>query len=169
MKIDTSKIVGFDEMSAEEKLKAVLGTDIEVPDNSAEIAHYKDLISKANSEASKYRKQLNERPSNDELANLKSEVETLRRDKTIADYKAQFLNLGYSEELAVDTATRVADGDVSAIFASQKVVNEAMKAEIEKQKAQLQPTPTSGKPINDFEAEKAEQNRLRRLAGLPML
>lgn len=168
-KIDTSKIVGFDEMSAEDKVKALTEYEIETPDNGAEIARYKELISKANSEASKYRKLMNERPSNDDLATLKSEVETLRRDKTIADYTAQFIALGYTKELATDTAQRMADGDINAVFASQKVVNEAMQAELAKQKALSQPTPASGTPIPDFEAEKAEKNRLRKLAGLPLL
>ena len=168
-RIDTSKIVGFDDMTAEEKVQALTEYEVDVPDNRSEIAHYKELISKANSEASKYRKQLNERPSNDDLATLKSEVETLRRDKEIADMTSEFLGLGYTEELARETAVKYVDGDKKAFFASQKVMNDALRAELEKQKAQAQPTPTSGQPINDFEVAKAEQNRLRRLAGLPPL
>ena len=60
MKIDVKKIEGFDTMSAEEKLNALLGYEIEEPkhDESAEITKYKTLISKANAEAAKYKDEL---------------------------------------------------------------------------------------------------------------
>lgn len=166
MKIDTTKIVGFDEMSAEEKIKALTEYEVDVPDNSAEINRYKKLISDANGEAAKYKKQLNERPTTDDMASLKEQVATLQRDKTISEYKSNYIALGYSEELATTTAIAMVDGDMATVFANQKAFNDATKSEYERQKVVAQPTPTSGKPVDDFEAEKARTNRLLSYAKL---
>ena len=42
MKVDTTKIEGYDEMSTEEKLAALEGYEMEIPDEST---HLKELLS----------------------------------------------------------------------------------------------------------------------------
>ncbi len=56
-KIDTTKIEGYAGMTAEQKLAALEA--FELPDNnSAELERLKNAVSKANSEAAEYKKQL---------------------------------------------------------------------------------------------------------------
>ena len=55
MKIDVSKIDGYETMSAEEKLKALEEYDIEPPKDDKK---WKDALDKATAEASKYKKEL---------------------------------------------------------------------------------------------------------------
>ena len=49
MKIDVSKIEGFEEMTPEQKVEALTNLEIETPDGDA--AKYKNLLNKANAEA----------------------------------------------------------------------------------------------------------------------
>lgn len=53
-KIDTSKITGYAEMSAEDKLKALEAFEYE--DNAAELEKQKAAVSKANSEAAEWKR-----------------------------------------------------------------------------------------------------------------
>ena len=59
MKI-TDKIEGYENMSAEEKLKALEGFEVEEP-NTSEVTKLKEALNKASSEASNYKKQLKEK------------------------------------------------------------------------------------------------------------
>lgn len=56
-KIDTSKIEGYDSMSAEDKLKAL--EEYEYEDNADELENQKKLLSKANGEAAEWKKKFN--------------------------------------------------------------------------------------------------------------
>ena len=98
--LDTSKIDGYADMSAEDKVKALEALEIE--DNSAELERYKNATSKANSEAAEYKRQLKalqektKEGSSDtekQMADLKEQIETLQREKTISERKASFLHI----------------------------------------------------------------------------
>ena len=65
MKVDTTKIEGYDAMSTEEKLAALEGYEMEIPDEST---HLKELLSKKNKELGDITKQLRERMSAEEKA-----------------------------------------------------------------------------------------------------
>lgn len=122
----SDKIEGYESMSAEEKLKAL--EELEVEDDSK----LKNLLQKANSEASEYKKklkakedELNSKLSEDErIENERKEKEAEReallnnllKEKTVAEHKANFLQKGYSEELATTSATALADGDFKTVF-----------------------------------------------------
>lgn len=54
MKIDTSRIEGYADMSTEDKLKALEGFEYE--DNAAELSRQKNAISKANSDAAQWKR-----------------------------------------------------------------------------------------------------------------
>jgi chromosome segregation ATPase len=98
MKIDTSKIDGYAEMTAEDKLKALEEYEIETPkDNSEEINKLKASLSKANSDAAEWKRQFREKQSEQERAEaeraerekaVEDELRTLRRDKTVSGYLA---------------------------------------------------------------------------------
>ena len=145
--MDTSKIAGYAEMSAEEKLAALEGYEPEAPDLSGYVK--KELLDKAASEAAGYKKQLREKMSAEELAaqeqaqkqqefddrykDLEAKYNALQQQNTINDYKTRLIALGYEEKLAGDTAKAMADGDMQKVFANQakfmKAREEAAKAE----------------------------------------
>ena len=150
-KIDTSKITGYDTMSAEEKLAALEGLEIPEPDYTGWVK--KDLADKYASEAAGYKKQLRERMSEEEAAKVKAaedmatvmaELETLRAEKTISEYTTQFMGIGYDEALAKATATALQKGEMGTMFKNHaKFVSEqekGLKAELLKGT----PTPPSG-------------------------
>lgn len=127
MKIDTSRIEGYADMSTEDKLKALEGFEYE--DNAAELARQKNAISKANSDAAKWKQKYNDMLSEDErqkqeqvdsIASMQKELDELRTAKTVSEYKAKFVAQGYAEDLADDTAKALAAGDSAKVFANQQ-------------------------------------------------
>lgn len=126
-KIDTSRIEGYESMSAEDKVKALEALEYE--DNAAELERLKNANSKSNSEAAewkrKYQAQLSEdekkkQEDADNLAKMQQELEALKQEKTISEHKASFIAHGYPEELAASSAKALAEGDTATIFANQQ-------------------------------------------------
>jgi len=178
MKLDTTKITGFDEMSAEDKVKALLDFEIETPEpkESEDVAKLKNALSNANTDAAewkrKYRSTLDEKERAEaERAEREKAVEEelrgLRRDKTVSGYLANCLSLGYDKDLAQRAAEAMADNDAAAIMECQREFLEAKTKELEAAALNKQPTLTAGAPPTSAEAEKTEANKLRRYAGLP--
>lgn len=131
-KIDTSSIEGYADMTAEEKLVALEGMDLPEPDMSGFVA--KGLYDKKVSELAAAKKSLGEHQSDEERAkeqreqemeDLRTQVATLQKEKTISTYKAKYLADGYDERLAEDTAKALAEGDIEKVFANQKAFIEA--------------------------------------------
>ena len=127
MKIDTSKIEGYAEMTPEQKLAALEGFEYE--DHAAELEKQKAAVSKANSEAADWKRKHNallsaedrkKQEDADRISNMEQELATLRKEKTISEYKAQFAAQGYGEELAASTAEAMESGDMVTVFANNK-------------------------------------------------
>ena len=126
MKIDTTLIPNFDDLPEEAKA-AILGMEFaDAPDMSQFVA--KAVFDKKASEAAELSKQLKSKMTQDEqtaaqqaemLAALQAELENLRADKTISEYTAQFLGLGYDEKLAKNTAEALHKGDMAVVFKNQ--------------------------------------------------
>ena len=177
MKIDTSKITGYAEMSAEEKLKALEELEIEAPqDNSAEVNNLKEALSKANSQAADWKRQFREKQTEQERAEaeraerekaVEEELNSLRRDKTVSGYVAQCLALGYDKDLALRAAEAMADGDATSILACQQDFLEAKQKELEATALNKQPTLTPGSPPTAQQADKDAYNKTRSYFGLP--
>ena len=177
MKIDTAKITGYAEMSAEEKLKALEEYEFETPKpNSDESEKLKAALSKANSEAAEWKRQFREKQTEQERAEaeraerekaVEEELHKLRRDKAVSGYVAQCLALGYDKDLALRAAEAMADGDAASILACQQDFLESKKKEYEANALNKQPTLTSGSPPTAKQAEKDEYNKLRAAFGLP--
>lgn len=124
----SSKIEGYEAMSAEEKLKALEALEV---DESSE-AKLKKLLNDANSEASEYKKklkakeeELNSKLTEDERkekeraekeAEREAMLNQLLKEKTVAEHKANFLKVGYDEETAIKSANAIADGDFATLF-----------------------------------------------------
>jgi len=151
MKIDTTLIPNFDDLPEEAK-EAILGMEFaDVPDMSQFVA--KAVFDKKASEAADLSKQLKSKMTQDEqaaaqqaeaLAAMQAELESLRADKAISEYTAQFLGLGYPEKLAKSTAEALHSGDMATVFKNQATFvadrEKAMKAELLKNT----PTPPAG-------------------------
>ena len=146
-KIDTSKIEGYDTMTAEEKLAALEA--LELPD----VDKMKSALDKATSEAAGFKKQLRERMTEDEaakakaaedMASIMAELDRYRAKDAINEYTVQFLGLGYDEKLAKSTAEALHKGDMSVMFKNHALFvaerEKSMKAELLKNT----PTPPAG-------------------------
>lgn len=160
-KIDTSKIPGYAEMSAEDKLKALEA--FEYDDNAAEMERLRGAVSKANSEAASWKKKHNELLTEDErkkqedadaLADMKKELDELRKDKTISEFKAKLIAQGYDEALASDTAQAMADGDTAKVFANQGKFLEDYAKKVKADAMKKTPKPPAGDGSSDIDYSK---------------
>jgi len=177
MKIDTSKITGYAEMTAEDKLKALEEFEFEAPKPATDEAEkLKAALSKANSEAAEWKRQFREKQTEAERAEaeraerekaVEEELRGLRRDKTVSAYIAQCLALGYEKDLALTAAEAMADNDAAKIFECQQQFLESKKKELEAAALNHQPSITSGSPPTTQQADKETLNKTRAYFGLP--
>lgn len=126
-KIDVSKIEGFSEMTAEQKLAALEAYEIPAPDYSGYVR--KDVYDKATSDLAEWKRKHNallseedkkKQENEEELTTLRKRVEEMEKEKLISGHKARFLALGYDETLADETAKAMANGETDKVFANQK-------------------------------------------------
>ena len=127
---------------------------VEVSDTEKRVAevekHYKDLITKANAEAKKYKdaaraaeEKLKSQLSDEERTrqeqeehyrSIEEENARLKRDMTISQKTAFYLNLGFDGELAKETATAFVDGDFETVERNQlqahKDFEQAIRADV---------------------------------------
>lgn len=155
MKIDTSKIDGYAEMSAEDKLKALEGLDIPDPDYTGYVK--KDLFDKKASELAQAKKELEEKLSDDEKSKLEQEkaqkeleekYNQLLHESQVAKDKAQLVALGYDEKLADETAEAMVSGDTAKVFENQKKFKEALEKSIRAEALKDTPKPEGGAGSN---------------------
>lgn len=102
--IDTSKIDGFDAMTPEQKVDALMKAEIPDP---VDMTGY---VSKSDSDA--------------KIAALEKKVADMekatKRDKAIAEYTTEYIALGYDKDTAAATATAAVDGDIKTVLANQR-------------------------------------------------
>lgn len=150
-KIDITKIDGYENMTAEEKLAALEAFEMPEPDYTGFVR--KDVADKYASEAANYKKQLRERMSEEEaakakaaeeMASMQEELAKFRTEKEVTENAAKFLSLGYDEKLAFDTAKAMNKGEMDVVFKNhaQFLANreKALRTEILKGT----PTPPAG-------------------------
>ena len=154
MRIDVTKIEGYESLSVEEKLAALEA--YEYDDHSAELedlGKYKEAMDKATHEAAEFKKQVKalqdqQKTGNNKadttIAELQRQVADLTRQNTIASYTAQFTALGYDAELAQATAIATADGDVATVFENQRKFLEAHDKSIKADIFKATPKPGQG-------------------------
>lgn len=126
-KIDVSKIEGFADMTAEQKVAALESFDLPEPDYSGYVR--KDIYDRTASDLAEWKKkhhallseeEQKKQANEEELTSLRKKVEEMEKEKLVSGHKAQFLALGYDEALATETAQAMADGDAAKVFANQK-------------------------------------------------
>lgn len=105
------------------------------------VKKYKDLLSKANSEAADYKRKLRSTMSEQEQADqahkeeferLQARCAELEKSQKLADETNRFLELGYPKELAVESANALVEGNSQALVESQaKFIDMVKKSAIE--------------------------------------
>jgi len=136
-KIDVTKIEGYAEMSAEDKLKALEAFEMPDPDFTGWVK--KDVFDKKASEAAGYKKQLDASKTDEQKAKeetearmkeLQEKVDSLEKEKLVSTYKAKYLAQGMDEKLAADTAEALQKGDHEKVFANEKAFLDALAKKI---------------------------------------
>ena len=165
MRIDTSSIEGYAEMSAEDKLKALEAFEMDV-DYTGYIK--KEQFDKTASELANLKKQVkdsmseSERKSAEEaeqMKKLQDDYNALLRKTSISDNKAKLLELGYDGDLAGKCAEACADGDINKVLAFHaehlKAYEKKLRAEI------LKETP---RPEGGGESQGMTLDKLRKMS-----
>ncbi len=176
-KVDPSKIDGFDGMSADEKVAALLGYEIEADSttDNTELTKLKNAYNKACEEAGNYRKQLREKQTEAERAEAERAERDKERDellnkllaeKRVSTYKANFMMAGYDAETADMMAKNLPDGVGDEYFAAQKAFLENQKQALLSEALNKQPGLSVGTPPTAAQAQKDEENKLRHYFGL---
>ncbi len=149
MKLDTSKIEGYESMTPEQKLEALEKYEIPDPDYTGYVK--KEQFDKTASELSKLKKEKTsvegENKTKDTLLDaLKKEVDELKKDKQIATFTAKYIGLGYDATLAEETAKAEADGDSAKVFENHTKFLEAYEKKIKADLMKNSPTLGGGEP-----------------------
>lgn len=139
-------------MTLEEIESALEGITLP-PDNSSEVEKLKNALSKSNSEAADYKRQLKEKMSADEIKakedaekqeKLQKDYDELVRKVTISENKSKLLSLGYDDTLATETAEAMANGELDKVFANQKKHLDAVEKKIRADILKDTPKPDGG-------------------------
>lgn len=156
--IDASSIAGFDAMTADEKVAALLVYEYDdgaeklkaAEDNAAKM---KAAFDKASSEAAGYKKQLNATKSEEELKRQETEETLSALQAQLAEYekrekistaKSVFLGGGFDEATAADAANAFTEGDIEKMSAALKKYKAAIEAQIKSSLMDANPKPDGG-------------------------
>lgn len=148
--ISTEGIEGFDGMTAEQKVEALLNVD--VPEK-VDLAGYvkKDLFDRTASELAEAKKAAKARMTEEEAAKAQADADRkelenkyaeLLRKSTIAEHTARFIAMpGYDEKLARETAEALFDGDMEKVFENQQKANAAYEKKLRAELVKQDPKP----------------------------
>ena len=145
---DTSQIEGFEGMTAEEQVKALLGA--EIPDE-VDLSKYvsKEQFDKKVSDLSSANKKLKDQMNEDQqkkleeeeakqqeaqkFADLESKYQELLKNSTLKEHTISLNGLGFDDKLAADTAAAIVDGDAAKLFKNMKTFLEGFRKSVEKE------------------------------------
>lgn len=162
--IDVTQIAGFEEMTAEQKLDALM--KLEVPDK-VDLSGYvkKSVFDAKAAEASDLSKKLKGKMTEDEQKQaeiaeaaeaaakekeaLLARVAELEKNNTLREYTLGFANLGFDEKLAAETANLFEEKDSVKFFANMKKFLESYEKAIEKKLMDKTPGPGGNAGKND--------------------
>ena len=145
-------------------------------EHDAELEKLKAMLSKANSQAAEYKKQLREKLSEAERAEaeraeqdkaMREELETLRKEKAVSEYTAKCVSLNMESDLAAKTAVAMANGDMTAVFECLKQFVEATTTRLNNEALNRQPGLSAGVPPTTSTASDIEMEKMRRWMGVP--
>ena len=177
-KFDASKISGFEEMTAEEKVAALLGQEFEVEQQTdPDLNKLKAALSKSNSEAAEYKRLLREKQTEAERAEadraerekaLQDELASYRDKERISSYKAQLMSAGVDSETADLMAKSLPEGVADEYFLATKSFLDNQRQKLLTESINKQPGLSVGTPPTAAQAEREEENLLRKRMGLPL-
>lgn len=175
--MDTTKIEGYETMTPEQKIAAL--EQYEPPKETKpatdELERLKAALTKANSEAAEYKRQLRAKQSDDEARQaseqeekerILQQLEEFRKKDAISGHKSAYMALGYDEQTAAENAKALFDGDFKTVFTNHKKHIEQIKKEAEAAFISRQPGLTAGNTVTAKDMEKAKDDELRRYFGL---
>jgi len=151
MKIDVSTISGYDTMTAEEKVAALEAYAFADPDYTGYVR--KELYDKAASEVADWKKKhhalLSEEEKSrtekeEELNTLREAVAAMKREKDIAALKADYLAIGYPDELAESSAKASVSSDIKTVLENQKTFLESYEKTLRANLMDSTPKPPAG-------------------------
>ena len=161
-KIDVSKIEGYAEMSAEDKLKALEEFEFEDPSD----AKLKAALSKASSDAAEWKRKYRETQSEQErkeaetaelIEKMKAQNEELMRTQKLAEHTSQFMSVGFSEDMAKKAAEAVVGGDFTAMTTTLKDFITAHDKERDAEALRKTPRPGNGGSGNSVTKEQFDK------------
>lgn len=146
--------------------------EVDVQELQKELEHFKNLVSKANSEAASYKKQLRSKMTDDEAKAaeqeaLLAELEQYKTEKKISEVSKGLMSWGLDSAKADEMAKAYVEGDTTSFLAggkdffetvSQKAIADAM----DKQKLSVGKTPEKA------DVDKAKDIEMRKIMGLPI-
>lgn len=121
--------IELNENLTEEDLVSAIQAKLSATDGAESEKTLKNMISKRNSEIADLKNKLKERMTAEEQAeaerverinSLEAEVATYRREKDINAQYADYIGLGFGEDLALETATALVDGDLKKVTTNLK-------------------------------------------------
>ena len=163
-KIDVTLIEGYENMSVEDKLKALEGFNIPDPDYSGHVK--KEVFDKTASEVAALKKQLKEKMTDDEAAKqkeieerqeLQTKYEALLRKSEVAENKAKLVALGYDEKLADETAEAMVDGNLEKVFSNQRKHLDSFEKRVRAEALKDTPKPTPDGDSKTMTLEKLQK------------
>lgn len=147
----------------ENALSSIEVTDF-ARDDSDEVSKLRKALSKSNSEAADYKKQLRARMTEQEAKEreeaearekLQNDYNELKKLMQLSDMKARFLALGYDEEAAQKTAEAMLEGNQDVFFENQKKIMDGLQKKIREDLMKGNPRPSgsggyTGKSIDEI-------------------
>ena len=141
----------YKEGMSEDEISAALESVAQ--SKSAELDKLKAALSKANSEAADYKKQLRSKQSEEEAHAAEKQAEydkvlqenaDLKRSIDLADKKGKLIAMGYDEKLATETATAMVDGEMDKVMTAQSKFMEEHKKTVIAEQMKGTPRPSAG-------------------------
>lgn len=151
---------GMTEEEISKALEEVQGT------SAKELIKTKNALTKSNAEAAEYKRQLRAKQSADEVAEAERKAEhdriveenaKLSKQVRIMELSSSLVGQGYELSLAQETATAMAEGDMTKVLANQSKFLDAQKAQIKADLMKSTPRPGAGASVQtDYTKEKEE-------------
>jgi hypothetical protein len=144
--------------------------------DTAEVDKLKAALSRANSQAAEYKRQLRAKQDAAEAAEaeraeqeqaMREELETLRKEKRVSDYTGKCLALNMDADLAGKTAAALADGDMDSMFDCLKDFVDATVTRLNNEALNRQPNLSTGVPPTKNTTVDTDYENMRRWMGAP--
>lgn len=140
-----------------------------------EVEKLKAALSKASADAAEWKRQLRQKQTETERAEaerqeqeqaMREELEALRKEKRVSDYTAKCVALNMDADLAAQTATALADGDMESVFDCLKNFVDNTVQRLRDEALNRQPGLSAGTPPTTNTVDKDYED-MRRWMGAP--